>query len=65
MPALNNHRELGAETSPVFRMLALDVVVLLGMALLFMGAVASSLAKVNLIPVKDPGLKECLRFENQ
>jgi hypothetical protein len=65
MPALNNHKLLGAEASPIFRMLPLDILVLLGLGLLFMGAVASAISKVNLIPVKDPGLGECLRFENQ
>lgn len=67
MPALNNHHhsDIGAAVSPVFRYLPLDILVFAGLGLLFLGAVAHAMSKVHLVPVKDPGLAESLRFENQ
>ncbi len=65
MPALNNHAPFGAEYSSVSRYVVLDGFVCAGMGLLFMGAVAGALNKVKLIPIKDPGLAQSLRFENQ
>ena len=66
MPALNNHGRAGlAEMSSIFGGFPMDIIVWAGMGLLFMGAVASALSKVTLIPIKDPGLKQSLKFENQ
>ncbi len=66
MPALNNHHAAGvAEKSAIFRLLPLDMLLWAAMGLLFMGAVARALGKVNLIAIKDPGLAQSLRFENQ
>ena len=66
MPALNTHYKAGvAEISPVVRYFPLDVMVVAGMGLLFMGAVAGALVKTRLIAIKDPGLAQSLRFENQ
>ncbi len=66
MPALNNHATWGlADASPVWRLFPLDLILWAGMGLLFMGFVAGAFRKVNLIAVKDPGLAQSLRFENQ
>jgi len=66
MPALNNHAAWGlAKSSAIFRLLPLDILLWVGMGLLFMSTVASKLGKANLIAVKDPGLAQSLRFENQ
>lgn len=67
MPALNNHMHpsIGAPESGILSMAYLDIILAMGMGLLFMGAVASALSKVNLIAKNDPGLKQSLRFENQ
>lgn len=66
MPALNNHYGAGvAKVSPVLKHIPLDIVTWAGMGLLFMGGVAGALAKTRLIAIKDPGLAQSLRFENQ
>ena len=66
MPALNNHAKEGvAGPSSIRLWIPLDIVVWLGMGLLFMGAVASAMRGVNLVPIKDPSLGDALRFENQ
>ena len=66
MPAINNHHGAGlAEKASVLSMLPLDILVVAGMGMLFMGSVASALTKVNLLPIKDPGLLQAQRFENQ
>lgn len=65
MPAMSNHGELYMEPGNIFKLIPLDILVVAGMGLLFMGAVASAMTKVNLIAIKDPGLRESLRFENQ
>jgi hypothetical protein len=65
MPALNNHVAVGAKFSPILQYAVLDLLVCAGMGLLFMGAVAGALAKTRLIAIKDPGLAQSLRFENQ
>lgn len=65
MPALNNHVQVGAKFSPIAQYAPLDLLVWAGMGLLFMGAVAGGLAKTRLIAIKDPGLAQSLRFENQ
>ncbi len=65
MPALNNHQAVGAKFSPILQNVPLDLTVWVGMGLLFMGAVAGALYKTRLIAIKDPGLAQSLRFENQ
>lgn len=55
MPAYNHHEI-------VFNLT--DVLCFVGMAGLFLAAVAHQMGKVKLIPVKDPGLAESLRFQN-
>ncbi len=65
MPSLSNHAEKYRDAGNIFKMIPLDILVVAGMGLLFMGAVAGAMSKVNLIAIKDPGLKESLRFENQ
>ena len=65
MPALNNHAEAGlAAYNSVKKGAHIDIAAWVGMGLLFMGAVAGAMAKVNLVPNKDPNLSDALRFEN-
>lgn len=65
MPALNNQEIVGVPTSPVLARAYIDVALVIGMGLLFTSFVARALTKVNLLPTKDPGLAQSLRFENQ
>ncbi len=66
MPALNNHHTFGlAERSATGSYIPMDLGLWVGMGLLFMGYAAGKFRNVNLIPIKDPGLKQSLKFENQ
>jgi hypothetical protein len=65
MPALSNHDPFVEKKTVVFQLFSMDMAVVVGMGLLFIGAVAGALAKVRLIPIKDPGLAQSLKFENQ
>mgnify|MGYP003655678420 CR=1 FL=1 len=66
MPALNNHHTWGlAAKSSTSSYILMDAAIWVGMGLLFMGYVAGKFRNVNLIPIKDPGLAQSLRFENQ
>jgi hypothetical protein len=66
MPALNNHALWGlAEPSSITKGIGIDFGLWVGMGLLFMGYVAGKFQNINLIPIKDPGLAQSLKFENQ
>ncbi len=66
MPALDNHALWGlAKPSSIAKGIGIDALAFFGMGLLFMGYVAGKFQNINLIPVKDPGLAQSLKFENQ